>query len=111
MAFAGIIDQIVVLGQVLLWLKQWDSGVFGSEIRSTSEEVLSALKRHSTIAQHHKPLNRGQKWSNGRYINSRGIDESDNSKSIQDVLNKKAKHVGPPEQKVITKLLIFVWVS
>ncbi|XP_078429313.1 P-loop containing nucleoside triphosphate hydrolases superfamily protein [Wolffia australiana] len=39
---------------VLLWLKQWDSCVFGSHIRATSDGVLSALRRHSTVAQHKK---------------------------------------------------------
>ncbi|KAI4346173.1 hypothetical protein L6164_013246 [Bauhinia variegata] len=94
--------------EVLLWLKQWDSKVFGSEIRSTSDEVLSSLKRHSSIAQHQKPLhskfprmNRGPKWSNGGYKHSRSTDDSDDSKSIQDTWNKKVKHIGPPEQKIL----------
>ncbi|KAJ1432394.1 P-loop containing nucleoside triphosphate hydrolase [Sesbania bispinosa] len=92
--------------EVLLWLKQWDSTVFGSEIRSTSEDVLSALKRHSSIAQNQKPLdskfprtNKGSKWSSRRYMDSRSKDESGNSKSIQDIWNTKSRNIGPPEQK------------
>lgn len=106
-----LMDLIVVLGQVLLWLKQWDSIVFGSEIRSTSDNVLSALKRHSSIAQNQKPfdskfqrINGGPKWSSGRYRNSGSMDESGNSQSIQDTWNTKARHISPPEQKVFIRI-------
>ncbi|KAK3147725.1 hypothetical protein QOZ80_3BG0285980 [Eleusine coracana subsp. coracana] len=37
--------------EVLLWIKQWDSCVFGSHIRATSGDVLSALRRHSSTVQ------------------------------------------------------------
>ncbi|CAN1146914.1 Chromosome transmission fidelity protein 18 homolog [Linum perenne] len=95
--------------EVLLWLKQWDSSVFGSEIISTSDEVLSALRRHSTVSQHQKVSDtaftrktRGYKWANGngrRYDRSSDF-ENDNSKQPQDVVNKKTRPSGPPEQKV-----------
>ncbi|GJN08361.1 hypothetical protein PR202_ga26272 [Eleusine coracana subsp. coracana] len=39
------------LAKVLLWIKQWDSCVFGSHIRATSGDVLSALRRHSSTVQ------------------------------------------------------------
>lgn len=39
--------------EVLHWLKQWDPCVFGSKNTRTSSEVLSALKRHSSISQSH----------------------------------------------------------
>lgn len=39
--------------EVLHWLKQWDPCVFGSKNIRTSSEVLSALKRHSSISQSH----------------------------------------------------------
>ncbi|XP_061362875.1 uncharacterized protein LOC133306562 [Gastrolobium bilobum] len=94
--------------EVLLWLKQWDSVVFGSEIRRTSDDVFSALKRHSSIAQNQKPfyskfprINRGPKWSSGRYINSKSMDESGNSKSVQDTWNMKSRNTGPPEEKIL----------
>lgn len=84
--------------------------MFGSEIRSTSEDVLSALKRHSSIAQNQKTfdskfprINRGSKWSNGRYTSSRSMDESGNSKNIQDTWNTKARSMSPPEQKVFIR--------
>nr|XP_025678795.1 uncharacterized protein LOC112778717 [Arachis hypogaea] len=77
--------------EVLLWLKQWDSAVFGSEIR---------------IAQTQRPFNskfsrtnRGAKWSSGRYKNSRSMDEGSNSQGIEDILNTRTTNVGPPEQK------------
>ncbi|MED6218397.1 hypothetical protein PIB30_026360 [Stylosanthes scabra] len=103
--------------EVLLWLKQWDSVVFGSEIRSTSDDVLSALKRHSSVAHNHRHssvaqnqrpfnskfsrINRGNKWSSGRYKNSRSMDESGNSKGNEDILNTRTTNVGPPEQKIL----------
>lgn len=40
--------------QVLLWLKQWDSLVFGSYVRATSDDVLSALRMHSSVTQSSK---------------------------------------------------------
>ncbi|XP_022722750.1 chromosome transmission fidelity protein 18 homolog [Durio zibethinus] len=93
--------------EVLLWLKQWDSCVFGSEIRSTSDEVLSALRRHST--QHQKSFDsnfsrksRGHRWSNGSYrpINNVGHG-TNNLKGMQDLWNKKSRVTGPPEQKIL----------
>ncbi|KAL5781478.1 hypothetical protein ACOSP7_006507 [Xanthoceras sorbifolium] len=95
--------------EVLLWLKQWDSRVFGSEIRSTSDEVLSALRRHSSIAQHQKSNdsniprnNRGHKWSNGNFRLANNLEnEHSNSKGIQDLWNKKTRLIGPPEQKIL----------
>ncbi|KAL1368046.1 hypothetical protein HN51_022146 [Arachis hypogaea] len=94
--------------EVLLWLKQWDSVVFGSDIRSTSDDVLFALKRHSSVAQNQRPFNskfsrrnRGAKWSSGRYKNSRSMDGSSNSQSIEDILNTRTTNVGPPEQKIL----------
>ncbi|KAG6731295.1 hypothetical protein I3842_01G122700 [Carya illinoinensis] len=95
--------------EVLLWLKQWDSYVFGSEIRSTSDEVLSALRRHSSIAQHQKHLNsnflrknRGPKWHNERFRNSNHLEnESSNLQGLQDSWNKKSRLTGLPEQKIL----------
>ncbi|KAF2591607.1 hypothetical protein F2Q70_00037978 [Brassica cretica] len=66
--------------EVLLWLKQWDASVFGSEIRSTTDEVLSALKRHST--------------PNSDVSNSNTTDN-------HDMRNKKSKLIAPPEQKIL----------
>lgn len=113
--------QIFVLLQVLLWLKQWDSCVFGSEIRSTSEEVLSALRRHSTISQNKKQndssftrKNRGNRWSNGNFRNSNNLEyENSNSKGIQDSWHKKTRSTGPPEQKVSynSEKYIYIFLS
>ncbi|XLR47347.1 hypothetical protein S83_032007, partial [Arachis hypogaea] len=72
----------------------------------TSDDVLFALKRHSSVAQTQRPFNskfsrtnRGAKWSSGRYKNSRSMDESSNSQGIEDILNTRTTNVGPPEQK------------
>uniref|UniRef100_F6I254 Chromosome transmission fidelity protein 18 homolog n=1 Tax=Vitis vinifera TaxID=29760 RepID=F6I254_VITVI len=95
--------------EVLLWLKQWDSCVFGSEIRSTTEEVLSALRRHSSIAQHQRPSgmslhrkNKGQRLSDGNSRYSNNLDqENGNLKGLQELWNKKSRGTGPPEQKIL----------
>ncbi|PRQ35872.1 putative ATPase, AAA-type, core, P-loop containing nucleoside triphosphate hydrolase [Rosa chinensis] len=94
--------------EVLLWLKQWDSCVFGSEIRSTSDEVLSALKRHSSITQHQKlseskfpRSNRGSRWNNEKIKHFNGMNhENTNSKSVQELSNN-SRSTGPPEQKIL----------
>ncbi|KAL4312022.1 hypothetical protein GQ457_01G023010 [Hibiscus cannabinus] len=94
--------------EVLLWLKQWDSCVFGSEIRTTSDEVLSALRRHSST-QHKKSFDsdfsrksRGHTWSNGSYRPVNDMDHgTNNAKGMQDLWNKKSRLTGPPEQKVL----------
>ncbi|XP_058724350.1 uncharacterized protein LOC131595863 [Vicia villosa] len=107
-SFTDLLSDEQTNREVLLWLKQWDSTVFGSEIRSTSEDVLSALKRHSTISHNQKPMGSGfprtkggHVWSNNRYTNSRSRDESDNSKSSQDTHNTKTRNIGAPEQKIL----------
>lgn len=95
--------------QVLLWLKQWDSCVFGSEIRSTSDEVLSALRRHSAAAQHEKlsdsnfmRKNQGQRWGNGRPQYAKDLDSGNSDlKRNQDLWSQKSRHTGPPEEKVL----------
>lgn len=89
-----------------MWLKQWDSCVFGVEIKSTTDDVLSSLKRHSLAVQHPR---RSSKSSFG---NSRGprIDnenahndlhpENSDSDRMKDLWDKKHRKSGPPEQKV-----------
>ncbi|XP_021290988.1 chromosome transmission fidelity protein 18 homolog isoform X2 [Herrania umbratica] len=94
--------------EVLLWLKQWDSCVFGSEIRSTSDEVLSALRRHSST-QHQKTFDsnfsrksRGHRWSSGSYRPINNVDQRNNNlKGMQELWNKKSRLTGPPEQKIL----------
>ncbi|ONI20120.1 hypothetical protein PRUPE_3G316000 [Prunus persica] len=53
-SFTELLSDELTNREVLLWLKQWDPCVFGSEIKSTSDDVLSALRRHSSITQHKK---------------------------------------------------------
>ncbi|KAM2991742.1 hypothetical protein FF2_044061 [Malus domestica] len=92
--------------EVLLWLKQWDPCVFGSEIRSTSDEVLSALRRHSSITQHHKHFDskvsrNSRGWNNEKNMHFKDMnDESANSKSIPELWNK-SRSTSPPEQKIL----------
>ncbi|XP_048235422.1 chromosome transmission fidelity protein 18 homolog isoform X3 [Ricinus communis] len=95
--------------EVLLWLKQWDSCVFGSEIRSTSDDILSSLRRHSTVSQHQKLSHsnfprriKGHGWTNGNFRHSNSLDnENSNVKGIQDLWSKKSRLTGPPEQKIL----------
>ncbi|KAE8076222.1 hypothetical protein FH972_014885 [Carpinus fangiana] len=108
-SFSELLSDEQTNREVLLWLKQWDSCVFGSEIRSTCDEVLSALRRHSSIAQHQKHSdsiflrkNKGPRWRNERFENSNNLDrENSNSKGVQDLWNKKSRLTGPPEQKLL----------
>lgn len=97
--------------QVLLWLKQWDSCVFGSDIRTTTDEVLSSLRRHSTVSQHQKSArrsfsrnNRGPTLSKENFEVNNGLGlENNDTKGIQESWNKKTKGpgpAGPPERKV-----------
>ncbi|KAH7521831.1 hypothetical protein FEM48_Zijuj07G0073800 [Ziziphus jujuba var. spinosa] len=95
--------------EVLLWLKQWDSCVYGSEVRSTPDDVLSALRRHSSISQHRKSLdsnfprkNRGSRWNKEDFSHSNALDHKDSgAKGVQDLWNKKSRSTGPPEQKIL----------
>ncbi|CAH8282997.1 unnamed protein product [Eruca vesicaria subsp. sativa] len=94
--------------EVLLWLKQWDASVFGSEIRSTTDEVLSALKRHSTPSHRQKSdsaftrKKEFNRWNKERstYPTNSDVSNSDTTDN-HDLLNKKSKLVGPPEQKIL----------
>ncbi|XP_050219762.1 uncharacterized protein LOC126670137 [Mercurialis annua] len=90
--------------EVLLWLKQWDSCVFGSEIRSTTDDVLSALRRHSSATQHQKLSDSTfqRKIRGGNFRHSNIPDpENTNVKGVQDLLGKKSRLSGPPEQKIL----------
>lgn len=98
--------------EVLLWLKQWDSCVFGSDIRTTTDEVLSSLRRHSTVSQHQKSArrsfsrnNRGPTLSKENFEVNNGLGlENNDTKGIQESWNKKTKGpgpAGPPERKIL----------
>ncbi|KAJ0984088.1 hypothetical protein J5N97_002444 [Dioscorea zingiberensis] len=95
--------------EVLLWLKQWDSCVFGSQIRATADDVLTALHRHSSISQHenlseNKSFNRNRRvpFVNQSLKHSNVMDREDvNRKDISDAWNRKFIINQPPEQKVL----------
>ncbi|CAH9071877.1 unnamed protein product [Cuscuta europaea] len=92
--------------EVLTWLKQWDSCVYGSEIKSTTEHVLSALRRHSTVkrpkfsARQTFGTNRQPMFGKGGAHNHQ-FEEKDESNDFKDAGDKKQKHSGPPEQKIL----------
>ncbi|GAB4851908.1 hypothetical protein Ancab_031307 [Ancistrocladus abbreviatus] len=95
--------------EVLLWLKQWDSTVFGSDIKSTAEDVLSALRRYSSISHHQKHTNMNFLKKNkvarssenylGRLTSLEG--ESIGLKGTQGLQNRRPRGTSPPDQKVL----------
>ncbi|KAH6786798.1 P-loop containing nucleoside triphosphate hydrolases superfamily protein [Perilla frutescens var. hirtella] len=95
--------------EVLLWLKQWDSCVFGSDIKSTTDDVLTSLRRHSTGSQHFKQSTKSYFQKNRETRFNRDIPkthndldkENDTSLGDQEMWDKKHKSSGPPEQKVL----------
>ncbi|CAN6486250.1 unnamed protein product [Victoria cruziana] len=49
--------------EVLCWLKEWDSCVFGSKIRATEDDVLTNLRRHTSASVPHRiSHNRGSAY-------------------------------------------------
>ncbi|XP_051118376.1 uncharacterized protein LOC127242740 isoform X2 [Andrographis paniculata] len=97
------------LTRVLLWLKQWDSCVYGSEIKSTADDVLFALRQHSSGSQHSRQFKKNYFGNNIDTKFSRGImkgedesgKENDISQGIQERWHKEQKNHGPPEQKIL----------
>lgn len=92
--------------QVLLWLKQWDSLVFGSHLRATSDDVLSALRMHSSVTQSSKFA------SNRRFFSKHHSGVSSNDQNVRSPIEtskSNGPHASwsnkclvdkPPEQKV-----------
>ncbi|XP_073276642.1 uncharacterized protein [Primulina huaijiensis] len=95
--------------EVLLWLKQWDSCVFGCEITSTTEDVFSALRRHSSGSRHHKQSTknyhdskREPRLERDTVRTHNGPSKEDNfSQRIYETQDKRRKGYGPPEQKIL----------
>ncbi|KAL8026519.1 hypothetical protein ABFS82_14G033000 [Erythranthe guttata] len=96
--------------EVLLWLKQWDSCVYGSEVKSTMDDVLSALRRHSTGSQNSKQSTKSYYGGRNRETRFskdtlRVHNEADKDKNIsqgnEEVWDKGQKSSGPPEQKIL----------
>uniref|UniRef100_A0A7N0VLK2 AAA+ ATPase domain-containing protein n=1 Tax=Kalanchoe fedtschenkoi TaxID=63787 RepID=A0A7N0VLK2_KALFE len=107
-SFTDLLSDEKTNREVLLWLKQWDSCVFGSEIRSTNEEVFSALRRHSSIRHHHRISDRSFLRKNGRpgfgreNLSPQFRNQENNIPAeVQHQMNKKSKPTGPPEQKIL----------
>ncbi|KQK22437.1 chromosome transmission fidelity protein 18 homolog [Brachypodium distachyon] len=91
--------------EVLLWLKQWDSCVFGSHIRATSDDTLSALRRHSCAIQ--KNSSNRSFLSKSRAGYAMGQDSmpqnapGSNSENPRSTFNKRSSVDNAPEQKVL----------
>lgn len=101
-----------------MWLKQWDSFVYGSQVKSTTDDVLSALKRHSSVSQHKKVYSKNFFGRSKEFVsNSEKFGELNHidkekyeSHANQELHNKRSKDSGPPEQKVTfnTCLILFL---
>ncbi|XP_026387947.1 chromosome transmission fidelity protein 18 homolog [Papaver somniferum] len=108
-SFTDLLSDEQTNREVLLWLKQWDSCVFGSEIRSTTDDVLTALRRHSTLAHHQKlsgtnpnGKNRTPYSTNKSYKRpDSSYGEEQNIKSIQESWNNRLTVTSPPDHKVL----------
>lgn len=107
MTFLLYLNIYVDTWKVLLWLKQWDSCVFGSEIKTTTEDVLSSLRRHTSVAQHQKSSKsyfgkNKEPWQNRETFREykKSDQENNDSKGSQDLWNRNRKGYGTPEQKV-----------
>ncbi|XP_042394576.1 chromosome transmission fidelity protein 18 homolog isoform X1 [Zingiber officinale] len=95
--------------EVLLWLKQWDSSVFGSHITATEDEVLSALRRHSSGVQNPRFganrsffHNKGHPFGN-RYSKISNFSDGQDSHfiDVHESSERKTRMNHAPEQKVL----------
>lgn len=86
--------------QVLRWLKQWDPCVFGSKRYSTSEEVLTSLRRQATHL--HGNVNMGGRGSFNNNVNKSMAYRNDtfNSDSTRKVATEEKSTLDRPEEKV-----------
>lgn len=108
-----------------MWLKQWDSSVFGSELKSTTDDVLSALKRHTSVSQHKKISTKNSFGGNKGFISNNGkfgeykkfgeynrFDEDKyDSHGVHELHNKNSKDSGPPEQKVTFRTFLILFLE
>ncbi|KAL3639772.1 hypothetical protein CASFOL_014740 [Castilleja foliolosa] len=112
-SFTDLLSDEQTNREVLLWLKQWDSCVFGSEIKSTTDDVLSSLRRHSSGSQHSKQFTKSyfgkhretrfSRDTNTMRTHNRFDKENNVSQDIQENWSKRDKSSGPPEQKGLGK--------
>uniref|UniRef100_K4A5L2 AAA+ ATPase domain-containing protein n=1 Tax=Setaria italica TaxID=4555 RepID=K4A5L2_SETIT len=87
--------------EVLLWLKQWDSCVFGSHIRATCDDVLSALRRHSSTIQKNANNKNFFSKSKGGPVDMPLNTPSSNSEGLGGSFSKRSPADNTPEQKVL----------
>ncbi|KAL3726756.1 hypothetical protein ACJRO7_031624 [Eucalyptus globulus] len=108
-SFSELLSDEQTNREVLLWLKQWDSCVFGSEIRSTTDEVLLALRRHFIHSQQRKysglntvKSSRWKRWTKESFEDPHKSGHKDAEvKGTSDTCSKSSRLTGPPEQKVL----------
>ncbi|KAF8718808.1 hypothetical protein HU200_025114 [Digitaria exilis] len=87
--------------EVLLWLKQWDSCVFGSHIRATCDDVLSALRRHSSTIQKNANNKTFFPKSKGGSVDMPLNAPNSNLEGLSGSFSKKSSVHNTPEQKVL----------
>ncbi|GJN08363.1 hypothetical protein PR202_ga26274 [Eleusine coracana subsp. coracana] len=98
------------LAKVLLWIKQWDSCVFGSHIRATSGDVLSALRRHSsTVQKNSSSRNFFYKGKGGTATSQNDMPlnaSNGNPEGSVSSFSKRPSADNTPEQKVLLLLVV-----
>lgn len=87
--------------EVLLWLKQWDSCVFGSHIRATCDDVLSALRRHSSTIQKNANNKNFFSKTKGGPVDMPLNAPSSNPEGLGGSFSKRSPVDSTPEQKVL----------
>ncbi|XP_047324218.1 chromosome transmission fidelity protein 18 homolog [Impatiens glandulifera] len=95
--------------EVLMWLKHWDSCVFGSCIKTTTDDVLSSLRLHSSVSENQKlsgkrfPGKQKESWFMKESSTETKNNEKDDNglKAIKDPWSKKSKVSSPLEQKIL----------
>ncbi|KAI3915604.1 hypothetical protein MKX01_015429, partial [Papaver californicum] len=107
-SFTDLLSDEQTNREVLLWLKQWDSCVFGSAIRSTTDDVLTSLRRHSSPAHHQKlsvinpnGKNRAPSTNKSYKRPDSSYGEEQNIKNIQESWNNRSTVTSPLDHKVL----------
>ncbi|KAG0606534.1 hypothetical protein M758_9G148800 [Ceratodon purpureus] len=87
--------------EVLRWLKQWDSCVFGAKIHSTSEEVLTSLRRQATQAHGNGKMGGRGSFNNTVNMNASFRSDRFNSDSAKNLITEEKSTLDRPDEKVL----------
>lgn len=90
--------------QVLRWLKQWDPCVFGAKRHSTSEEVLTSLRRQVTQAHGNGKMGGRGSFNNNMNTNISYTSDRFKSDSIRKPETEGKFTLDRPDEKVLSSL-------